>query len=238
MGVRYLKIPELTVGGKRLGRHVFHDEASKQFAAEKADPTQLVSVTHKAVGLPLDQGQIGSCTANALCGAANSQPNHKAGAKVYHEPDAVKLYGVETTEEGEPYPPNDPGGSGLQVCKAAQSLGWITSYTHAFGIEHALLALVLRPVITGVSWYASFDSPDSTGLVSIAKGSNIRGGHEFVVPELIVPKGATIDDLDDIIVEPTNSWGKVYGLGGKFRMTAATWSELLAQQGDVTVPIV
>ena len=188
-----------------------------------------MSVTHAASGLPLDQGSIGSCTANALCGALDSNPDSKPG-KTYDETLAVRLYELETKLEGQPYPPNDPGGSGLMVCKAAKELTWITAYHHAFGIQHALEALVLRPVITGVDWYTSFDSPDpATGLVAIAPGATVRGGHEVVADGI---------DAANKLVWFWNSWGTQYGRGGRFCMSFDTWAQLLSSQGDVTVPIV
>jgi hypothetical protein len=228
-------IPEQRVEGKPLGRHIQHDPKSRKFAANRA--TKLYTVSHTSVGLPLNQGKIGSCTGNALCGALNSEPNHKTGGKIYREKDAVQVYEWETAAEGQPYPPNDPGGTGLMVCKVAKQHFWISGYHHAFGIQHALEALVLRPVITGVSWYDSFDQPDKHGMVSIAEYAQVRGGHEFVVDQLVVPDGATADDLDDIIIWPVNSWGKPFGLNGRFGMTAATWNTLLQDRGDVTVPI-
>lgn len=232
--LRYI-LPETKVEGKRLGRYVHHDSRSRDYPADTAN--QLVSVKHKTIGLPLNQGQLGSCTSNALCGALNTQPNYKRDGKVYGELDAVRLYKWETAAEGEPYPPNDPGGSGLMVCKSAQQHYWISGYQHAFGIQHALLALVQRPVITGVSWYTSFDTPDETGMVAITPNATVRGGHEILADEINVADGATINDLDQIIVGFMNSWGRGYGIGGRFYMTAATWATLLNQHGDVTVPI-
>lgn len=228
-----IQIPEQS---RRLGRHVNHDARSLNFPAETAE--KLTSVIHRGGGkLPLDQGQIGSCTGNALAGALDLAPNWKAGDKIYLEADAVQLYEWETALEGSPYPPNDPGGSGLNVCKVAKQHFWISSYTHATSIQQALLALVLRPVITGVNWYTSFDTPDSTGQVEITAGATVRGGHEFVAHKLFVPPGAAVDDLDAIRVGFTNSWGPSYGVGGRFWMTASTWATLLSQQGDVTVPV-
>ena len=127
------QLPEQVVEGRRLGRHVLHDPRSRQFPAARAP--KIVSVTHAATGLPLDQGNIGSCTANALCGALDSAPDNTSG-HTYDEPAAVQLYELETKLEGHPYPPNDPGGSGLMVCKAAKQEGLISSYQHAFGIPH------------------------------------------------------------------------------------------------------
>jgi len=218
------QLPEVS---RRLGRHVEHDPRSRapEFAAEMAP--QVVSVKHAATGLPLDQGHVGSCTANALCGALNSAPDFRGGS-ARTESDALQLYTRETQLEGEPYPQHDPGGSGLMVCKAARQLGWISSYKHAFGVQQALLALVVRPVITGVGWYTSFDSPDASGLVAIAPGATVRGGHEVVADEI---------DAPNKLVWFWNSWGTAYGVGGRFCMSWDTWDQLLQQRGDVTVPL-
>ena len=225
--IRKVHLPERAVAGKRLGRHVAHDPRSRDFLAHRA--RQIVSVAHLATGLPLDQGDIGSCTANALCGALNSAPYFTGGTPL-NEKDAVALYELETSLEGQPYPPNDPGGSGLMVCKAAKERGMLTSYRHAFGVQHALEALVLRPVITGVNWYSSFDRPDpATGLVEITPDATVRGGHEIVADEI---------DADNRLVWFWNSWGTVYALGGRFCMSFDTWERLLEEHGDVTVAFV
>ena len=219
------QIAEERINGRRLGRHVGHDPRSRQFPADQA--SKIVSVTHNATGLPLNQGDIGSCTANALCGALNSAPDYTG--TTLSENDAVNLYELETKMEGKPYPPNDPGGTGLIVCKAAKQEGLITSYKHAFGITQALQALVLRPVITGINWYSSFDTPDSqTGLVSIATGATVRGGHEIVADGI---------DADQKLVWFWNSWGDGWGVRGRFCMSFDTWEQLLSEQGDVTVPM-
>ncbi len=225
-GIYSARLAETPVQGKRLGRHVVHDERSREFAASRAP--KIVSVKHDASGLPLNQGQIGSCTANALCGALDSAPNFSGGSPL-DEAEAVQVYELETRLEGDPYPPNDPGGSGLMVCKAAKQMGLISSYRHAFGIQHALEALVLRPVITGVNWYDSFDSPDPhSGLVQIANGATVRGGHEIVADQI---------DAPNELVWFWNSWGEGWGLGGRFCMSFDTWDRLLRERGDATVPV-
>ncbi len=224
--VTKVHLPEQHLPGKRLGRHVEHDPRSREFSAERAP--QVVSVTHQATGLPLNQGEIGSCTANALCGALDSAPDFTASTPL-EEAQAVHLYESETSLEGNPYPPNDPGGSGLMVCKAAKQMGLISSYKHAFGLQHALEALVVRPVITGISWYTSFDTPDpTTGLVELPTSATVRGGHEIVADGI---------DAEKELVWFWNSWGTQFGLGGRFCMKFATWGQLLENQGDVTVPI-
>jgi hypothetical protein len=90
-----------------------------------------------------------------------------------------------------------------------------------------LLALVLRPVITGINWYTSFDTPAPDGLVSIAAGATVRGGHEVVADGI---------DASHRLVWFWNSWGSGFGIGGRFCMSFDTWQQLLEQTGDVTVP--
>jgi hypothetical protein len=223
-GVFRQAIPERPVSGKRLGRHINHDPRSLDFAAPRQP---ITSVCHRAEGLPLNQGEVGSCTAEALCGALDSEPN--VDGRVFNQEDALKVYTEETILEKEPYPEHDPGGSGLEVCKAARKMGLIQSYQHAFGVEHALEALVVRPVITGINWYTSFDHPDpQTGLVEIAPDATVRGGHEIVADEI---------DAENELVWFWNSWGSGWGVEGRFCMSFATWDQLLKEHGDVTVPI-
>lgn len=229
MTERQRMIEEQPVEGMRLGRHVFHDERSKDYEAAQA--SKIKSVKHASHGLPLDQADVGSCTAEATCGALNTDPDAgklKGSVKghTFTQDDAYKLYGLETKNEGQPWPPNDPGGTGLWVCKAARELGWISSYHHAFGFQMALKALVLRPNIWGINWYSGFDNPDSDGLVKLT--GEIRGGHEIVAVEI---------DTKRQVVGFVNSWGPDWGLGGMFYAGYGDLEQLLSEQGDVTVPM-
>jgi hypothetical protein len=220
-----IRQPEAAIPGKRLGRHIHIDPRSAGYRAEAAPA--VVSVCHPCAGLPLNQGEIGSCTANALCGALNTVPHWSPGQPTLSEADAVALYSAETALEGQPYPPNDPGGSGTEVCQAALAAGMLDGYQHATGVEQALGALVLRPVICGISWFTSFDTPDASGLVAIAPGATVRGGHEVLANQI------------DAVAERVwlyNSWGPGWGLAGRFAISFQTLAALLEQGGDVTVP--
>jgi hypothetical protein len=218
------KIHEVIVWDRRVGRHIKHDPRSKAYPAPQA-PT-ILNVQHTSVNMPLNQGIVGCCTADATCGALNSQPNFTV---TYSQASAITLYVKETTNEGQPYPAYDPGGSGLEVCKAAVQLDWIQSYGHAFGLSHALKALVLRPIIIGINWYSSFDTPASNGVVSIAKSAFVRGGHELCADGI---------DNDNGLIWMWQSWG-AWGLNntGRFAMSFDTLEMLLDEKGDVTVPI-
>ena len=225
MATPMIRIPEVRYEGRRLGRHVHpFDPRHLDYLAQGAP--QIVSVRHEAVGLPLNQGNAGSCTANAVCGAMNSQPDFSG--RMFGETDAVVLYKQETADEGQPYPQYDPGGTGPLVCQAAKELGWITSYQHALGLQGALQALVLRPVISGFNWYTSFDDIMPNGHIAIAEGATVRGGHEVVLDEI---------DAEQYLVGGWNSWGDWGPLGGRFYMSWHCWWRLLNEGGDVTVPV-
>lgn len=213
---------------RRLGRHIEHDPRSRAFAVP-AGRGKLKPVLWPRLGGPFDQGNVGSCTGNAMAGLLNTAPFHRAHARYLKEQDALRIYSKATaldTWDGT-YPPDDTGSSGLAVAKAAKGEGRIRGYRHAFGIEQALRALQHGPVITGVTWYETFDIPGADSAL-VAIGGQERGGHEFEV--------VGYDPVTDI-VSAWNSWGPNWGKGGMFFFTSATWATLLEQQGDVTVPL-
>jgi hypothetical protein len=235
--MKVIRIPERRVEGKPLGRHVRHDPRSLRFLIEAVDPATLTSVRHVR-GIPvLDQGDLGSCTGNAAEGALGTSPLYETvpagvrrptGDADADEQQAVSLYSLATSlddYDGQ-YPPDDTGSDGLSVAKAAQKLGLISGYRHATSLAAALTALQDGPVITGVNWYSSFDSPAADGTISIGRHASVRGGHEFCVDELDVPNKR---------VGFTNSWGTSWGVEGRAYMSWDTWERLLSEDGDVTV---
>jgi len=205
-----------------FGRYVHHDPRSRNFVAELESVVAPRTWPLNPGAQVLDQGQIGSCTANAVVDALNCT----AGQPFRDETVAQRLYHVETVNEGQPWPPNDPGGSGLEVCKAAVQLGLIKSYGHVFSASQALQALMLRPLITGIPWFSSFDHPNATGVVKLTSTATIRGGHEIAVV-----------GWDGKRVWFQNSWGPGWGASGRFAMSLSDWQHCLDQQGDVTVPV-
>jgi hypothetical protein len=170
----------------------------------------------------------------AVVGACNTQPIHAKGTRTLTEQKAIDVYSLATSldEFAGQYPPTDTGSSGLSAAKAGQRLGLLKSYRHAFSVEEALNALMVKPVITGVNWYEGFDNPEKDGLVKIA--GQVRGGHEFVVIGFLTGRNYA-SGFEDSIVVAVNSWGSGWGNKGRFMFTVATWRQLLAEDGDVTI---
>lgn len=235
-GIHVQHLPERQVHARRrLGRHVEHDERSRSFRVGDSKPPTS-PVLWPRHGKPFNQGDLGSCTGNALAGLLNTDPFRIARkGRLLTEKDAVRLYELATTLDsvGGQYPPDDTGSSGLAVCKAGVKLGYLGGYRHAFTLDEALAALKVGPVITGVSWYDSFDQPDSNGLVTVTPGAVVRGGHEV---EVCGYDPGHRDPLDGLVAF-WQSWGPKWGVSGRFFMTARTWGDLLDRDGDVTVPL-
>jgi len=204
-----------------LGRIVQHDPRSFGFPAVLAPA--LKTVTHRHYGPALDQGSIGSCTGNAAADALNTVPLRR-GRRLLTEVDAQDLYHQATILDGFPgtWPPTDTGSSGLAVAKASVKAGWVGSYTHAFGLDQALAALVLAPVIVGTNWHQDMFTPDPAGYLHPTGA--VAGGHEYALVGLDVKRKR---------VTMLNSWGPSWGRNGRAYLTFTDLGQLLADQGDV-----
>ena len=203
-----------------LGRVVQHDPRSFGFPATLG---VLKTVTHRHYGGVLDQGSTGSCTGNAAADALNTVPLRN-GRRLLTEVDARTLYHEATVLDGFPgtWPPTDTGSSGLAVAKAVVKAGWATGYTHAFGLDQCLAALVLAPVIVGTNWHQDMFTPDTAGYLHPTGA--VVGGHEYALIGLDVARKR---------VTMLNSWSASWGRNGRAHITFADLGTLLADSGDV-----
>ena len=219
------KIIKEKAGAGRLGRHVEHDPKSWAFSAGTA---AIRTVTHKRHAKAFNQGELGSCTGNAMAGLLMTEPFWVRGRNLT-ENDAVALYKAATKLDsiGGSYPPNDTGSSGLAVMKAAVKAKYISGYAHTFSLDQLLGSLVLGPGILGVNWYTSFDGPRPDGECPLTPGATVRGGHEVELFGIDAAKKR---------VWCYNSWGPTWGgrRNGTFYFSWATLGRLLGERGDAT----
>lgn len=222
-------IEEAVQAGRRLGRHVEHDVRSLAYAVEAWSERRLQNALWRRRSPILDQGDVGSCTGNALAGYLGTDSSRARGLDGVTEDVALQLYELATKLDRVPgqYPPDDTGSTGLAVAKAGVHLDYLTGYHHALSLHAALTALQHGPVIVGTLWYDSFDQPDHNGQIEISRNAQVRGGHEYLLRGVDVGRHEVYCD---------NSWGPDWGAQGSMVMTWSTLDELLDQHGDVTVP--
>lgn len=214
----------------RLGRNIVHDDRSRMFAMQE-DTSAIVSVRHQSAIGVLDQGNIGSCVPNAgtkrltfedIWDQEIAETISEDLTKV--EQYAVALYSACETADGDgPYPPQDNGSTGLTVAKVLTQRGLISGYQHSFSFTAFLAGLAKAACIVGVTWYEDMFSPTKDGIVKPTGA--VAGGHEFVADEI---------DTARELVGFTNSWSDTWGVKGRFYISFADFTSLLANNGDAT----
>jgi hypothetical protein len=217
------------LGRYTLGRNVSHDPRSRNFAFDGSNITLKSTRWHRNVPC-FDQGHLGSCTGNSAVGLISTDPYFStlpAGTKL-DESIAVSVYSdAEKIDGGVGYPPEDQGSSGISVAKVLLQRNLISGYRHCFSLNDALAALTQHPIMIGVNWYNNMFNPDANGLLTIAPGDSVAGGHEFILDEI---------DVERKLVGMQNSWGTSWGVdNGRAYMSFDTLNRLLSEQGDATV---
>lgn len=211
------------------GRIPEFDELSRNYGVAIRDGAKPKSVEWKRYSPILDQGQLGSCTGNAMAAWLGCAPHctSEQDAAKYDEDFAVELYSLATRLDKFPgaHPPDDTGSSGLAVAKAAKWIGEISSYSWAFTTRGLLHALQSGPVLVGTVFLEEMERPDSDGVVIVAGA--VMGGHEYLV------RGYDADH-NHLICD--NSWSTRWGVSGSFRLPLDGWEVLRKMHADVTVP--
>lgn len=232
------RIHEHPIPDKRTGRHVKHDPRSKDYSLKRIlddifgdNDIPEKDALWKRMCPPFNQGDIGSCTGNAECGLLMTEPFFVQGRNLT-EDDAVSLYSLAThidPVDGESYPPDDTGSSGLDICKAAVEKQYITSYHHSFSFLHTRQYLgSVGPLIIGINWYDSFDTPNSSGVLSLPSSASVRGGHEIEIAGI---------DNEKQQIQAWQSWGEDWGDGGKMYFPFSVFEQLMDEDGDVTASV-
>jgi hypothetical protein len=220
---------------RRLNRHVLHDSRSKLYRFDTTG-LRVTSVTHHRDLPILDQGQVGSCTADCGLGILGTDPYYVANSSAafarafgsWDQAGAYRLYSAEEELDGDgPWPPNDNGSTGLTLAKVLRAAGIISGWTQTFTLDDALKALTQFPLAAGTIWFHSmFDPHPVTGVVPVVRTSGVAGGHEYELVGYDAARG---------LVHIANSWGTGWGQYGYAWVQAEDLGWLLSQQGDVTV---
>jgi hypothetical protein len=217
-----------------FGRHIRHDPRSRLYRVPRR--TTINSIQHETNIGPLDQGDLGCCTAAAGLKLLSYDPHFHLlqGLFPWTMETVTSYYSKITNVDSFPgeFPPTDTGSDGLASGEAAKQLNWISGYRHALGLDEMLSALQDGAVSVGTNWYSSMSTPRSTGEVRISTNAYLEGGHQYVSDGVDVPNKR---------IWFRQSWGDTWSPlpGGKFWMSWTTVDRLLKENGDVVqfVPI-
>lgn len=191
----------------------------------------IKAVTHQEFVPVFNQGDLGSCTANAALGCLVTAPYGKPGVNLT-EADAVTLYELETKIDdsqipGE-YPPDDTGSTGPWSMEALMQQGKIRNYVHTRSFHAALRLLNDGPISIGVTWFQSMFTTDGTDSIVVDPSTGVAGGHQICI---------VADDVDNQQIRVRNSWGADWGNQGHAWLSWEAFDYLLDIGGDVVQPV-
>lgn len=172
---------------------------------------------------PLNQGDLGSCTGNAIAGLLATAPNSHDGVKddiKVTEALAKKIYSLATELDDihGKWPGEDTGSTGLDALRAAKQLGLIAAYKSCKNAAEALQILAhVGPIAVGTNWLSGMDEPKGKRSMLSAKGKN-EGGHEYAVIGI---------DIETDTVLMINSWGSAWGEKGRARISFDDFEKLI-----------
>lgn len=230
-GVVYHRIPEIVVPGKPLGRHYKWDSRNDAYLFTVSGPVRRTPTLFRRRIPILNQGQVGSCTGNEQTGVLGTDPFFITipANLTLDESFALMVYsGAENIDGDGPYPPNDNGSTGQSAAQYVLNQHLISGYQHATDVNSMATALQSGPVGIGINWYSSFDAPNASGVITIAPGAYVRGGHEVEV------RGV---DPDAQMFYADNSWGTSWATNGSFQIPYVVMDRLFSEGGDCTVCI-
>lgn len=176
---------------------------------------------------PLDQGREGACVGFAFAGELAALP----WAYQVDNSFAFTLY-QQARREDEAMGNRWPAGASLLAgAKAAQKRGLIGQYRWAFGVEELVDTLIVHgPAVLGIPWTEDMYRTDRHGVV---RTTGRRVGGHAIMANGYVPRHPV---LGGEAIMWTNSWGRLYGLGGVGYIRLDDLARLLAQGGEVCVP--
>lgn len=205
-----------------MGRGLInHDPRSKEFSTSILDLPEPRTKTWRRGGA-YDQGQLPHCVAYTGKGILNTARLSAAvDYDIRSQYSTQWMYdGAQRRDQwdGEDY----DGTSGLGLCRFLRRKGLINEYRWCFTLDMYLKTLAhVGPIGFGTWWKDTMMTTSPDGFLNVS-GSNI-GGHEVELIGVNMEAG---------YVEGMNSWGKHWGVNGRFRLMFTDLEALIGQQAD------
>lgn len=193
-------------------------------------------------GIPLDQGETGTCTTHAAAHFLHCGPLPHRGFlnpfDLYRETVLLDEYTDNDAEATGPIEKMQGGSSGTGAAKALEKRGLISEYLWADTLADLTLWVLTRgPVMVGTNWYRGMFEPTPEGFVKIPQRDRIAGGHEWLIRAVDVRRGvAEAVNSWGILrfnAAPTGKWGGSKLRPGHFLIDMNTLERLFHEDGDV-----
>ena len=168
----------------------------------------------------LDQGQTPTCVGNAGAGWVASAEANAIENSTITEAFAQRLYVLCKARDGD----NQDGTTVRTLAKVLKDLGYIDAYAFGTYTQGAAWVAIHGPCVTGERWDYSMEETDAQGYVH-PDGSD-AGGHSTLWIGVNGPGDRN-----------RNSWGKAWGLGGDFLVTATDFRDILSNGGEVMMAV-
>jgi hypothetical protein len=209
-----------------MGRSLIdHDPRNRNYPVRGAvfDPAAPLRPRMWRRGNPYDQGMTPHCVAFTGKGMFNTKPFSSAYSYWKRSRFSTQTFydGAQANDEWPGIDYDGTSARGLLIF--LRSIGLIKEYRWCFGTDDILRTLSnWGPVSMGTWWKSDMFNPDpKTGLISYS-GSN-NGGHQWQLIG-IDPKKEEVTAM--------NSWGKGWGLKGKFKIKFDVLDKIVEDDAD------
>lgn len=175
----------------------------------------------------LDQGDTGTCVGHAWKNFLRCAPiQTTTGPTPFDLYRAAVLIDEWADNDAEATGPDSwlIGGTSVRAgAEAVLAAGRLATYLWAFDVTTTVdWVLTQGPIVLGTNWYDSMMRAEA-GMVHIAPGARIVGGHSYLLRGI---------DLIHGLATCENSWGDGWGSNGAFYLPLTDLERLLHEDGE------
>lgn len=202
---------------RKLDREIRFDEKSKNYPISSILTTKMLNNKIWKCEKFLDQGTEGACVGFAWGHGLNAAPYN---TPVTNNTARTIYYAAQQWDEwaGTEY----DGTSVIAGAKTISSLGFMSEYRWAFGIDDVINTLSnYSPVILGVNWYSDMLDTDENGFIQPT--GELLGGHALLANGIEVSNDILHETTP--IEELTRKNWKVWRRTSKNRMNFREWKK-------------
>jgi hypothetical protein len=213
-----------------FGRLLVEDPRDRLFALRPlADARAAAAPTPRdewqMIARPLDQGNEGTCVGHGWRHWMQCAPVVQQLPK--SDPLATQIYDLATlVDEWDGNERDRQFGTSVRAgAQVLRGLGYINEFAWEYTLDGAIKWLQFGgPLVMGTDWYNSMRDTDTQGYLRVDPASGLAGGHCWVI-------NGYDDELG--LFRCINSWGTAWGRRGRFFLTRAGLSTLIAARADM-----